>query len=215
MHSTSKEDYLKYIYKMQSSVKKVNTTGLAGMLNVSPASVSEMVSKLSKEELLVNTPYRGFKLTKTGEGIAVNLLRKHRLVEVFLKDVLNYRWDEVHSEAERLEHSVSDSFIDKLEKYLDYPKFDPHGDPIPDKNGKLVDGKDINLNSAKVGRTYTIKKVADSSEEILRYFAKIGIMLNSKIRINQRFPLDGSILILYKKRTYLLSKKFSEKICVI
>jgi DtxR family Mn-dependent transcriptional regulator len=148
MTSKSKEDYLKNIYHLQTKQKVVNTTALAGILSVSPASVSEMISRLSKEGLIKNTPYYGFKLTKSGEKIAVNLVRKHRLIEVFLHEHLNYQWDEVHQEAEGLEHVCSDIFIDKLEKYLKYPKVDPHGDPIPDKNGVLAETPDILLSEA-------------------------------------------------------------------
>jgi DtxR family transcriptional regulator, Mn-dependent transcriptional regulator len=214
MRSASIEDYLKYVYKLRESEKKVNTTGLAKVLNVSPASVSEMVSKLSKEGLIVNTPYRGFKLSKKGENIAINLLRKHRMLEVFLKDTLNYRWDEVHPEAERLEHSVSDEFINKLEKYLGHPKFDPHGDPIPDKKGKVCNNKNFCLNNAAAEKYYIITKVPDDSQEILRYFSDAGITLNSRIFVNKKLSVDGSVLITFKKRTHLLSQKISGKIFV-
>src|SRR4030095_335186 len=136
MPSQSKEDYLKNIFHIQAEGKKVNTGSLADVLEISPASVSEMVSKLSQQGWIENTPYHGFKLTKEGEKISISLIRKHRLLEVFLQQHLNYQWDEVHAEAERLEHVCSDMFIDKLEEYLGHPKFDPHGDTIPARHGR-------------------------------------------------------------------------------
>lgn len=215
MTSKSKEDYLKNIYLMQTEQKAVNTTALAGILNVSPASVSEMISRLSKEGLIKNTPYHGFKLTKSGEKIAVNLVRKHRMIEVFLHEHLNYQWDEVHQEAEGLEHVCSDTFIDKLEKYLKYPKFDPHGDPIPDKNGVLAKTPDILLSEAGKSKSYMVSKVKDTSGEVLKYISKIGIHLKSKISIIDKLNIDKSILIRLNKKEYLLSSKIAQNISVI
>jgi DtxR family Mn-dependent transcriptional regulator len=215
MTSRSKEDYLKNIYHLQTEQKAVNTTALAGILNVSPASVSEMISRLSKEGLIKNTPYHGFYLTETGEKIAVNLVRKHRMIEVFLHEHLNYQWDEVHQEAEGLEHVCSDTFIDKLEQYLDYPKFDPHGDPIPDKNGVLAKTPDILLSEAGKSKSYMVSKVKDSSGEVLKYISKIGIQLKSKISIIDKLNIDKSILIKLNKKEYLLSNTIAENISVI
>jgi DtxR family Mn-dependent transcriptional regulator len=215
MTSKSKEDYLKNIYHLQTKQKVVNTTALAGILSVSPASVSEMISRLSKEGLIKNTPYYGFKLTKSGEKIAVNLVRKHRLIEVFLHEHLNYQWDVVHQEAEGLEHVCSDIFIDKLEKYLKYPKVDPHGDPIPDKNGVLAETPDILLSEAGKSKSYMVSKVKDTSGEVLKYISKIGIHLKSKISIIDKLNIDKSILIKLNKKEYLLSNTIAEKISVI
>lgn len=214
MTTRSKEDYLKNIYHIQEEGGKVNTGNLATALSISPASVSEMVNKLSKQGLIDNTPYHGFKLTGDGEKISLNLIRKHRLLEVFLQEHLNYEWDEVHAEAERLEHVCSDMFINKLEEYLGNPKFDPHGDPIPDKNGNIAPTHYKLLLNAEPGREYIIAKVKDTSIEILQYLSKIGIKLNSKIILNEKIDFDGSVVIMVEGNKNLLSQKMAEQIFV-
>lgn len=214
MLSRSIEDYLKYIYHIQLSGRKVNTSALAGMLNVSPASVSEMVLKLSKRGWLINNPYHGCELTKEGEKVALNLTRKHRLIEVFLQKNLKYNWDEVHAEAEKFEHACSDMFIDRLEEYLGFPKFDPHGDPIPDKNGKLPGTHDLPLSDAKEGRAYVVSKVNDSSNEVLKFISRLGLKLRSKINIKEKLNFDKSIVVRMKDKEYLLSNKIAENISV-
>ena len=214
MPSSSIEDYLKYIYHIQSAEKKVNTSSLAGTLNISPASVSEMINKLSKKGWITNTPYKGFQLTKEGEKISLALIRKHRLLEVFLQQHLNYEWDEVHEEAELLEHVCSDNFINKLEEYLGYPKFDPHGDAIPDKNGKIRESNNFILSAGKAGNDYIITKVDDTSDEILKYLSKIGLRLNTKIHINEKLEFDGSVLISIGNKKQLLSSVMVEHIFV-
>lgn len=214
MPTRSTEDYLKQIYHLQSSGEKTSTGSLASLLGISPASVSEMLGKLSAEGWITNKPYHGFQLTKKGERIAVNLIRKHRLIEVFLQQHLKYEWDEVHSEAEKLEHVISDSFVNKLEVYLGFPKYDPHGDPIPDKNGKMSAVNYILLSKSETGKIYVIAKVKDSSTEILQYLSKIGLRLNSNIKVNEKIAFDGSVLITYEGKNHLLSKTMAELIFV-
>jgi DtxR family Mn-dependent transcriptional regulator len=214
MPSQSKEDYLKNIYHIQEEGRKVNTGNLAAALSISPASVSEMVNKLSKQGLIDNTPYHGFKLTGDGEKISINLIRKHRLLEVFLCEHLHYEWDEVHAEAEGLEHVCSDMFIEKLDNYLGYPKFDPHGDPIPDKNGTIAPTHYKLILNAEPGKEYIIAKVSDTSKEILQYLAKIGIRLNKKIVLSEKIDFDGSIVIIIDEVKHLLSQKMAEQIFI-
>lgn len=214
MPSRSIEDYLKNIYHLQAEQRNVNTSSLAAKLRISPASVSEMVSKLSKSGHIKNTPYHGFKLTTNGEKIAVNLVRKHRLIEVFLKEHLKYPWDEVHSEAERFEHVCSDDFIDKLDEYLGRPGFDPHGDPIPDKNGNLKTAKSRPLSNAENGKNYIVSQVKDTSTEVLKYISKIGIKLKTRISIKEKLKFDNSVLVKVGRKDYLLSNKIAENISV-
>jgi DtxR family Mn-dependent transcriptional regulator len=214
MPTRSTEDYLKHIYHLESSGSKANTGSLAVQLGISPASVSEMITKLSAEGWISNEPYHGFTLTKRGERIAINLVRKHRLIEVFLQQHLKYEWDEVHTEAEKLEHAISDNFIDKLDEYLGFPKFDPHGDPIPDKNGKLEATHYKLLTKAESGKDYMIAKVNDASNEILQYLSKIGLKLNSNISLNEKIDFDGSVLITLEGKKHLLSHKMAELIFV-
>lgn len=215
MPSQSKEDYLKNIYHIQEMGSKVNTGNLAAALAVSPASVSEMITKLSKQGWIENNPYHGFKLTKDGEKISINLIRKHRLLEVFLQQNLKYEWDEVHAEAERLEHVCSDMFINKLEVYLGSPKFDPHGDPIPDKHGRVEVINYKLLEAAEEKKDYVIAKVNDASKEILQYFSRIGLKLNSKIHLSGKIDFDGSVLIMLAGKKYLLSKIMAGQIFVV
>lgn len=214
MFSTSVEDYIKHIYELQSEGSKVNTSSLALKLNVSPASVSEMISKLTKPGWIENTPYRGFSLTDKGEKIAVNLIRKHRLIEVFLHQHLGYSWDEVHVEAEKFEHVCSDKFINKLDEYLGYPKFDPHGDPIPDINGNISGKKNLMLCNSEPERYYIVRKVNDTSDEVLRYISAIGIKLDTEIFNREKIAFDESILITINGVNHLLSKKIAENIFV-
>ncbi len=214
MHSSSIEDYIKHIYELQLAGDKVNTSLLAGVLNVSPASVSEMVAKLEKPGWIKNTPYRGFSLTKEGEKIAVNMVRKHRLIEVFLQQHLGYTWDEVHNEAEKLEHVCTDKFINKLDEYLGYPKFDPHGDPIPDIDGHMTDKKNYSLCEVNTQKNYTVCKVNDTSDEVLKYISNIGIALNSEIYLSEKIAFDDSVIITVNGRNHLLSKKIAENISV-
>ena len=139
MINKSIEDYLKNIYTIKLAVGKVSTSLLAEKLGVSAAAVSDMVSKLSRTGYIKNTPYKGFELTKKGQDIAINLIRKHRIWEVFLLKHLKYPWEQVHTEAENLEHASSDELILKLEDFLEFPKYDPHGDPIPTADGVVPD----------------------------------------------------------------------------
>lgn len=214
MTTRSKEDYLKNIYHIQEEGGKVNTGSLALALSISPASVSEMVNKLSKDGLIYNKPYHGFELTNVGRKISINLIRKHRLLEVFLQENLKYEWDEVHAEAEKLEHVCSEMFINKLEEYLGYPKFDPHGDPIPDKELYIAPTHFKLLQNADTGKEYVIAKVKDSSIEILQYLTRIGIKLNSKIILSEKIAFDGSVVIITEGKKNLLSKIMAEQIFV-
>lgn len=213
MENKSIEDYLKNIYSSKQSSGKVTTSHLAEKLNISSAAVSEMISKLSKSGYISNTPYKGFELTGKGEKIAVNLIRKHRLWEVFLVRHLKYPWDKVHAEAERLEHSSSDELIKQLEVFMSYPKFDPHGEPIPDINGNIEVCNDFQLSKAETGKSYTIKRVSDESE-ILAYLSKIGLKLNDKVKVLERINFDNSIQIQNKSLKLFLSEKLSNCIFV-
>ncbi|MEO6694518.1 MAG: metal-dependent transcriptional regulator, partial [Ignavibacteria bacterium] len=205
----SLEDYLKNIYSLQISAGKVTTTLLADRLNISPAAVSDMVSKLSKSGHIKNTPYKGFDLTKKGETIALNLIRKHRLWEVFLLEYLKYPWENVHSDAENLEHASSDDLILKLEKFLGFPKFDPHGHPIPDKNGKVNKEKTIAAADLNIGEAAVIRQVSDESSEVLIYLSKIGLKLNDEIKVLEKINFDNSLQIHFRSGNIFLSEKLA------
>ncbi len=211
----SLEDYLKNIYAIQIASGKVTTTILAEKLNISPAAVSDMISKLSKSGYIKNTPYKGFELTKKGEAIAINLVRKHRIWEMFLVENLKYPWENVHSEAENLEHASSDELISRLEKFLDYPKFDPHGHPIPDKTGKIQSEKIISASELNIGDSGIIKQVSDESSEVLIYLSKVGLKLNDEIKVIEKINFDNSIQIHSGSGNIFLSDKLANNIYVI
>lgn len=200
---------------MSQSAGKVTTSLLAERLNVSSAAVSEMISKLSKSHYIKNTPYKGFVLTQKGESVALNLIRKHRIWEVFLLEYLNYSWDNVHNEAENLEHASSDELTEKLEKFLGFPKFDPHGHPIPDKNGKLPEDKSIPASELNVGDSAFIRQVSDENSEVLVYLSKAGLKLNDEITVTEKINFDNSIQISFRSVKIFLSEKLAKNIFVI
>lgn len=214
MENKSLEDYLKNIYSCKEASGKMTTSHLAERLSISSAAVSEMISKLSKAGYISNTPYKGFELTGKGEKIAVNLIRKHRIWEVFLVKHLKYPWDKVHEEAERLEHSSSDELIKNLEAFMNFPKFDPHGEPIPDINGNIEVCNDFRLSKSEEGAVYIIKRVSDESSEVLAYLSKIGVKLNDKIKVLEKISFDNSIQIQNKSLKLFLSEKLSNCIFV-
>lgn len=208
------EDYIKHIYSLQISRVKVSTTNLAELLNISMPSVSEMIKKLTAAGYITSKPYHGFKLTTKGEKLAILQLRKHRLLEYFMRNTLNYEWEDIHQEAEKLEHAVTEKFINNLDYVLGFPKFDPHGHPIPDIKGKMKNVNSIPLSSAKKGSFYLVSSVNDRSKEILKYLKEIKIKINSKIKISDILFFDGSVIIYNKRKKYLLSKQIAESIFV-
>lgn len=211
----SLEDYLKNIYSIRNSDGKVTTSILAERLKISPAAVSDMISKLSKSGYIKNIPYKGFELTKKGSAIAINLVRKHRIWEVFLVKQLNYTWENVHNEAENLEHASSDELISKLEKFLEYPKFDPHGHPIPDTDGIIEEIKTIPASNLNTGDSAVIKQVSDESSEVLVYLSKVGLKLNDEIKVIDKINFDNSIQIYFRSGNIFLSEKLADNIFVI
>lgn len=212
--NTSPEDYLKNIYIVKETVGKVTTSGLAEKMGITAPAVSDMISKLAKSGHIKNIPYKGFELTKKGEETAINLIRKHRLWEVFLVQELGYEWNKVHDEAEKLEHSSSDELITKLEEYLSFPEFDPHGHPIPDKQGKIIKQKVIPCTELEVGDIAEIREVSDASQEVLGYLTKVGLRLNVKFSVIEKINFDNSVQIEFENQKIFLSEKLAKNIYV-
>jgi DtxR family Mn-dependent transcriptional regulator len=208
------EDYIKHIYTLQASGVKVSTRNLAELLDISMPSVSEMVRKLTAEGFITSKLYHGFKLTSKGEKLALLLIRKHRLLEYFMINTLKYEWEDVHQEAERLEHSVSEKFINSLDYVLGFPKFDPHGHSIPDIKGKIQNRDSLPLSTAETGSYYYVSSVNDRSREILKYVKDLGIKLNLRIRITGKLAVDGSVIIYINGKKHLLSKRIADSIFV-
>lgn len=192
-YSSSKENYLKTIFHLQEEDGIVTTNQLAGALQTRPASVTDMLKKLKTQKLLLYEKYRGFKLSPEGKKVAIQIVRKHRLWEMFLVQKLNFGWDEVHEIAEELEHISSKKLIDRLDEFLDYPKTDPHGDPIPDSNGRLMLTRQVDLLNLPVNRVAEVSGIGDQSAEMLELLNHKNIQLGTKLEIRKRFAFDNSI----------------------
>ena len=193
--STSEENYLKTIYHLQTKDDNVTTNELAEKLQAKPASITDMMKKLKSRKLVNYQPYQGFRLTNEGKKIALSIVRRHRLWEYFLAEKLKFNWDEVHEVAEQLEHVSSKKLIDKLDEYLEFPKFDPHGDPIPDTNGKMEAGKKICLTELQPNKTARISHIIDQSVLLLEYLQEKNINIGSSVVVKKKFSFDDSLEI--------------------
>ena len=193
--SQSVEDYLKVIYQLETEGPGATTNNIAEMMEVSSASVTNMLKRLARLNLIEHTSYKGAKLTEAGCKIALEILRHHRLLELYLKEIMGYGWDEVHEEAEKLEHHISEQFEDKIAELLNYPTHDPHGDPIPTKDGIMPKMALLPLTVASINNQYIIGRVRDQEPELLRYFEKIGVIPGVEIRIIDKAPFNGPILV--------------------
>ncbi|GAB1349003.1 metal-dependent transcriptional regulator [Ignavibacteriales bacterium] len=217
MPTISKEDYIKAIYQLESDAEKsVSTTDVANKLEVSKAATSEMIQRLADQGFLNYKKYRGMSLTNEGKKTALHIIRRHRIWELFLMDVLGLTWSEVHAEAEILEHSTSEFLIEKLDSYLGHPKIDPHGEPIPDKFGNLpVLPNCISLQLCEVGKNYRLVKVTDSNRELMNYFTGIGLALNKLVRVVSRLSYDNSTIIQVGSDSFNISEKISSNMFFI
>lgn len=191
MPSLTIENYVKAIFQLcQSSGESSAATGqIAAALGVSPGTVTSMLKTLADSELASYTPYEGVTLTPAGRGLALRVLRRHRLIEQFLSTTLDMPWDEVHEEAEHMEHAVSDRLVDRIDKFLNYPTSDPHGDPIPKADGTLVTTADKPLASCTVGEQFRVIRVRDQSPEFLRSLTDIGLEIGTR---GQVVSADGT-----------------------
>jgi DtxR family transcriptional regulator, Mn-dependent transcriptional regulator len=191
-NSFTEENYLKAIYKLSEHNELVTTTDIATMLNIRSATVTDMLKKLAVKKLIRYERYKGLHLTEKGRAIGVKIIRKHRLWELFLVKQMKFRWDEVHEIAEQLEHIQSDELINRLDEILGYPKSDPHGDPIPDRNGVFGKSKAVPLSNVKPKTTAVVTGVVENSTTFLQYLDKTGIALGDKITIHAIEPFDQS-----------------------
>jgi len=191
-NSFTEENYLKAIYKLSEQDELVTTTSIATMLNIRSATVTDMLKKLAAKKLIRYERYKGLYLTDKGRAIGVKIIRKHRLWELFLVKHMKFRWDEVHEIAEQLEHIQSDELINRLDELLGYPKHDPHGDPIPDKNGVFGKTRTILLADVKPNNTAMVAGVVENSTTFLQYLDKTGIALSDKITVHSTEPFDNS-----------------------
>ncbi|MEO6347296.1 MAG: metal-dependent transcriptional regulator [Aquaticitalea sp.] len=196
MVTQSEENYLKVIYRLgKQGIEAVSTNAIAEQMETRASSVTDMVKKLAEKDLANYVKYQGVSLTKVGRLTAASVIRKHRLWEYFLVNKLNFSWDEVHEVAEQLEHIKSEKLTNKLDEFLEFPKVDPHGDPIPDKQGNFVKISKMLLSECKVGAIGVFVGVKDSSALFLQYLDKQNISLGNKIKILQREDYDQSLEI--------------------
>ncbi len=191
----SVEDYLKAIYQLSPEGRPASTSEIANLLALSPPSVTGMVKRLSEHGLLEHVPYRGVQLTADGRRAALRMVRRHRLIEAYLVEFLGYSWDTVHEEAERLEHAVSDTMVERMATALGHPAVDPHGDPIPSADGSIHELACIALSDVPVGETVEIRRVHESQPERLRYIGSLGLRPGVQVRVVGRQPIDDLVTI--------------------
>lgn len=189
------EDYLKTIYVLSIDESHVAPSMLAESFTVTPAAVTKMMKRLQALNLVNYARSNGVRLTQEGNKIAIEILRHHRLIELYLIKALGYRWDQVHEEAERLEHVISDVFVEKIDEYLGFPTHDPHGDPIPSKEGVILKRETVPLNEMSPGEERQIERVSDTDSEMLKYMEKLGITPGVAIEYIKEEPYGGSIHI--------------------
>ena len=212
--SQAVEDYLKTIYTLEAEGNKATTTKIADALDVSSASATNMVKRLSKMGLVDYESYKGASLTDSGEKIALEIIRHHRLLELYLLEVMGYSWDEVHEEAEKLEHHISERFEDKIASLLDDPTHDPHGDPIPTKDGLMPEMDAQPLSEAEIDKEYIVSRVKDQEPDVLRYLKKIGLLPGIKIKVKEKAPFEGPVTLLVEKNEQVVGNEVAKNIFI-
>lgn len=206
----SVEDYLKAIYRLSPQGRPAATSEIAQRLELSPASVSGMVKRLSEQGLLEHIPYKGVQLTSEGRRAALRMLRRHRLIEAYLVAFLGYTWDTVHDEAERLEHAVSDTLVDRMATVLGHPTVDPHGDPIPTSEGDILEPASTPLAEVPAGATVEICQVEEGQPDRLRYIASIGLRPGVWVTVVDRQPFQGPITITVGGDTHVIGHELAQ-----
>jgi len=200
MNSLAEENYLKALYKLGGKSGDVQTNALAEELNTKASSVTDMMKKLAEKKLVNYEPYKGVSLSKEGFKVAIYIVRKHRLWEVFLVEKLAFKWDEVHEIAEQLEHIQSSELIEKLDEFLDFPKFDPHGDPIPDKDGSVYQHLEITLSQLEKKEKGIVVGVKEHSKAYLNYLDNLNLVLGAEVFVEDKVEFDSSMKVRINKR---------------
>jgi DtxR family Mn-dependent transcriptional regulator len=217
MNSFTEENYIKAIYKLiESDGDTVSTNAIAAKMKTKAASVTDMLKKLFVKKLINYQKYQGVSLTPAGEQLALKIIRKHRLWEMFLVEKLDFKWDEVHDVAEQLEHINSDKLIEQIDKFLNFPTVDPHGDPIPDARGKIHAPKSQTLSKFSKNDVCVMTGVVDHTPSFLQYLDKSGLALGNQIRIRDVVEFDKSLqIVVNKKYTLFISNEVAKNILVI
>ena len=211
-------DCLKLIYAMQERGQKVSTSAISEQLGVSDATATMMFKDFAAVGWVEHVPYHGVRLTPLGEGKAMEVIRHHRLLELYLARQLGYTWDKVHAEADRLEHVISEEFEDKLDELLGYPTIDPHGDPIPSKDGVMLTRNGMKLSQLKDGQSAQILRISDQDSEKLSYLGQLGLYPDTEVQLLNRAPFSGPLHILVGKPplqvAQMLGAELAEQIVV-
>ncbi len=213
--SRAMEDYLRAIYKLVERGQKVTTSALAEELGVAPASVTKMLKRLAEMELIEHQPYRGIDFTEEGEKSALKIVRLHRLLELFLAEKLGVPWDRVHEEAHRLEHVISEYLAERITELLDHPETDPHGHPIPSKDGKIRPRNCVPLATLEPGASGTIAEIEDQDPQLLRYLSQKGIFPNCSVSVIEREPYGGIMNLKVDGKDLSLGQQAAQHIWVI
>ena len=213
--TTSEENYIKSIYHLQQETGMVNTNSLAAEMQTRAASVTDMLKKLKSKKLLQYERYKGFRLNENGEKAALDVVRKHRLWEYFLAEKLKFDWDKVHSIAEHLEHISSEELIQRLDNFLGNPSFDPHGDPIPDKHGKIPVINQQSLSDIPLKKTVTVSSVSNQTAQMLEMLKHYEIALGTQLTVLKKFEFDGSLEIkVLKQSACIISEQVAKNVFV-
>ncbi|MBN1259716.1 MAG: metal-dependent transcriptional regulator [Anaerolineae bacterium] len=208
------EDYVRAIYQLQEGAEDVSTSALAEVMKVAPATVTSMLKKLDQLGYAVYTPYQGVSLTESGRRLALNIVRRHRLVELYLVQALEIPWDRVHEEAHRWEHVISDEVLAKMDEVLGHPERDPHGAPIPGENGSLPATSTVRLSALRSGQRAVVAEVADNVPEMLRYIGNLGLYPDVAIEIIAVAPFDGLVTVRVGERQHIIGQRIARSIFV-
>lgn len=212
--SSSEENYLKAIYHLQAEHGVVATNALADELKTRPASITDMMKKLSAKQLLNYKPYYGFSLSSEGKRAALVIIRRHRLWEYFLSEKLGFGWDEVHTIAEELEHVSSRKLIDRLDEFLGFPEFDPHGDPIPNSKGKMQNTNKLSVAAISLNQPATVIRVKNNSSELLELLREKHIKIGTLVEVKKKFAFDESLQIRIGNKLETISDQLAQNIFV-
>ena len=212
--SDATQDYLKEIHKLRLEGKKATTSAIAGRLGVRPPSATAMVKKLAVLGLAEHAPYRGVELTAAGERVALEVIRHHRLLEQYLAQALGLSLDEVHTEADRLEHALSEELEARIDSSLGFPTHDPHGDPIPDRDLKLDRSRLKTLASLAPGDEAVVQRVPDGDEDLLRYLASLALVPGRKVKVRRAEPFGGPLTVRVGKAEHAISRELAAGIGV-
>jgi DtxR family Mn-dependent transcriptional regulator len=208
------EDYLKAIYKLQAGTGKVSTSALAERLGVTAPSVTSMISRLAELGLVRHDRYRGVRLTESGTRAALEVIRHHRLWELFLATTLDIPIDQLHAEAERLEHTLSDELEERIDAVLGHPRRDPHGDPIPTREGTLIEDNARPLSTLDPGTEGTVSRVPDSDAAFLRYLTELGLVPGRRVRVAETAPIAGTLIVETGGERHAVSSTLASRILV-